>query len=214
MKIVLLGPPGSGKGVQSFMLSEKFSLCRVCLGDILREEVKKESDLGKEVKGYMEKGLLVPDEVVSVVVKKNLDDNESFVLDGYPRNLAQAKILEDILQQKGSSLDAVIYLEVNEETVVRRLTARRVCKECGSVYNLQTMPPKQEGVCDKCGGVLIVRNDDREEVVRERWRVFIESITSLVDFYEKKGKLIRIDAIGSKDEVFQRIEEKLTPILH
>lgn len=208
MKLVLLGAPGSGKGVQSVMLSERFGVRRVCLGDILREEVKKDTSLGREIKQYMDKGLLVPDEVVSSVVKENLGDG-GFILDGYPRTLSQAEKLDEILKEKGICLDAAIYLDVDENTVVRRLTARRVCKECGKIYNLQTMPPKKEGICDECGGKLIVRSDDREEVVRKRWKVFMESNAPILAFYQQRKKLIKVNAEGDKKVVFSRIEKEL-----
>jgi adenylate kinase len=208
VKIILFGAPGSGKGTQAIVLSEHYKLKRISLGDIFREEVKKDSPLGNEVKNYMEKGLLVPDTLVSKVVEENLND-ENFILDGYPRNLNQAKTLDAILEKKGANIDAFIYLEVDEPTILERLTKRLVCKKCGANYHLINMPPKKSGACDKCGSELIQRKDDTPEVIKKRWEVFLNENKSLLDYYKNKEKLIAIDARGDKDIVLARIKDKL-----
>ncbi|MCK9614527.1 MAG: adenylate kinase [Candidatus Omnitrophica bacterium] len=206
MKIILFGAPGSGKGTQAIALSEHYKLKRISLGDIFREEVKKDSPLGKEVKSYMEKGLLVPDILVSKVIEENLNE-ENFILDGYPRNLNQAKTLDKILVKKGASIDAFIYLEVDEPTILERLTKRLVCKQCGANYHMVNMPPKKTGICDSCGSELIQRKDDTPEVIKKRWEVFLNENKSLLDYYKKKNKLIAIDARGNKDIVLVRIKK-------
>jgi adenylate kinase len=208
MKIILFGAPGSGKGTQAQVLSEKLALKKISLGDILREEVKNNTPLGQEVKQYMERGLLVPDDLVSKVIEANLN-SENFVLDGYPRNLNQAKTLEEILAKQNKSIDVFLYLEIDEPTIIERLTQRRVCKNCGANYHLKNMPPKNDGICDQCQAVLIQRKDDLPRVIKKRWEVFLKENKSLLDFYQKNKKLIVIDARGNKDQVFGRIKGKL-----
>lgn len=208
MKIILFGAPGSGKGTQTPDLCNFLNAEKISLGDILREEVKKDSVLGKEVKGYMDRGILVPDELVSRVVEEAVN-NKEFVLDGYPRNLNQAKRLEEILKKKKQDIDAFIYLEIDELTIINRLSERRICKQCSALYHLKNMPSKKRGICDVCGGELYQRPDDKPEVIRKRWEVFLKENQNLLDFYQKKGKLIKIDARGEKEIVFERIKDKL-----
>ncbi|MFA6281345.1 MAG: adenylate kinase [Candidatus Omnitrophota bacterium] len=209
MKIILFGAPGSGKGTQATVLSENFKLRRISLGDIFREEVKKDSKLGKEVKNYMEKGLLVPDELVSRVVEESVNE-DNFLLDGYPRNINQAKTLDGILKKQGKDIDVFINLEVDEKTIIERLSKRLVCNKCGANYHLVNMPPKKDNVCDKCGSELMQRKDDTPTVIKKRWEVFLKENKSLIDFYDKKKKLLTVDARGNKDEVFARIKTKLS----
>lgn len=208
MKLILFGAPGSGKGTQAIVLSEHLGLKRISLGDIFREEVKKGSSFGQEVKSYMEKGVLVPDNAVSKVIEKYID-TENFILDGYPRNLSQAKTLESTLKKKGKDIDLFIYLEIDEKTIVERLSQRRVCKSCGANYHLKNMPPKKDSICDSCGHELIQRKDDTPEVIKKRWEVFLSENKGLLDFYKKNNKLICVDGRGNKDEVFARIQDKL-----
>ena len=209
MNLILFGAPGSGKGTQALMFGERLNVRRISLGDILREEVKKDSELGNEVKGYMDKGLLVPDEVVAKVIEANLNTN-GFVLDGYPRNINQAKTLDEILDKKGMKLDAVIYLDVDEDTIVSRLSKRLMCKSCDAIYHLDNMPPKKEGICDKCGATLIQRDDDTPEVIRKRWDVFMKANEPILDFYSNKNKLIKVDGRGNrKEEIFEKIKSQL-----
>jgi adenylate kinase len=206
--IVLFGAPGSGKGTQAPELSKMFGVAIVSLGDILRKEVKEGSSLGLEVKGYMEKGLLVPDELVSRVIENNLSD-KGFILDGYPRNLAQAQKLDQILAAKKCTIDAFIYFEIDEATMVARLSNRRVCKKCNALYHLVNMPPQKSGVCDKCSGELYQRKDDNAETIKKRGEVFAQEAQAILGFYTKKKKLIRIDARGNKEQVFDRIKKAL-----
>ena len=208
MKLILFGSPGSGKGTQAIMLSEVLGLKRISLGDILREEVAKESSLGSEVKAYMERGALVPDELVSRVIEEHINA-EGFILDGYPRNLSQAKHLDEILNNKNSDLDAFVYLDIDEQTIIERLSKRRVCKACGTNYHLETMPPKEKNLCDKCSQGLIQRKDDDPKVIKKRWEVFSDENQKLLKFYETKGKLIAVDGRGDKREIFERIKKAL-----
>ncbi|MFA7676962.1 MAG: adenylate kinase [Candidatus Omnitrophota bacterium] len=208
IKIILFGAPGSGKGTQAVVLAQRLGVKRISLGDILRDEVKKQTPLGSEVKGYMEKGLLVPDELVSRVIEESII-RQGFILDGYPRTLNQAKALDKILDKQGIDIDAFVVLEVDQETVINRLSKRRVCKACGAVYHLTNMPSKVEGVCDSCGGELIQRKDDNMEVIKKRWEVFNKENTPLLDFYQKKGKVISLDGRKDKDEVFEQLAKEL-----
>ncbi len=208
MNLVLLGAPGSGKGTQAKMLASHYKIREISLGDILREEAKKKTPLGEVVSDYMKRGVLVPDEIIKDVIQSKLNSH-GFVLDGFPRNLAQAKMLEDILKEKNLTLNKVIYFKVDEEKAVQRLSGRRVCKECGAVYHILNMPPKKEGICDRCGASLIIREDDKESTVRRRWQVFKEETASLIGYYLKKSNLLEIDANKSKEEVFLQITEAL-----
>ncbi len=208
MRLILFGSPGSGKGTQATMLAQSFGVPSISLGDILRGEVKKDSDLGKEVKSYMEEGLLVPDELVARVVEENLS-YDGFILDGYPRTIEQAEKLDEILAKHNSDLDAFIYLDINQETIVDRLSKRRVCKSCGDLYHTQNMPPKVEGICDSCSSDLMQRNDDKPDVIQKRWEVFSNESQKILDFYRNKGKLIKINGQADKNEIFESIKEKL-----
>ncbi len=187
MKIVMLGPPGSGKGTYSSRLSKKLGIPHISTGDLLREEVSKGSDLGKKAKEYMDKGELVPNEIVLEILKQRLqqpDCEKGFILDGFPRNLEQAKILETI-----TKIDLVIYLDVPDEIIIERLSNRRICKKCGAIYNLKTMPPKVPGKCDICGGELYQREDDKPEVVKRRLETYRKETTPLIQYYREKGIL-------------------------
>lgn len=208
MKLILLGAPGSGKGTQADVLTKNFSIRKISLGDILREEVKKDSDLGKKVSEYMEKGVLVPDEIVGNVIEENIAD-ESFVLDGYPRNLAQAENLHKIFEGKGIRITAVIYLDVTTETVIKRLSGRRICKQCGANYHVTNMPPKTEGICDNCATQLSQRKDDNADVIKRRLEVFCAESAPLKDYYEKKGSLLVVDANKDAQGVFKDIDQRL-----
>ena len=208
MNVVLFGAPGSGKGTQAPDLATLINAKTISLGDMLRDEVKADSDLGKEVKSYMEKGLLVPDELVSKVIEENIG-SESFILDGFPRNVTQAKTLDEILQKKGVSLDKCIYFSVDEKTVVERLSKRRICKQCGKLYHLVNMPSKKEGICDVCGAELYQRKDDNPDVIKKRWEVFLKEGSKVVDYYKQQDKLLSVDARDHKDVVLERIKAQL-----
>ena len=192
MRVIIFGSPGSGKGTQAMLLADALGVKKISLGDILREEVRKNSYLGQEVKSYMERGTLVPDKLVSRVIEDNVDKG-GFLLDGYPRNLDQAKELDEILKRKSSDIDNVIYLDIDEQTIVDRLSKRRVCKSCSANYHLKSLPSKKEGICDRCGNELVQRKDDDPQVVKKRWAVFIEDVDKVLDFYQKKKKMIKLD---------------------
>jgi adenylate kinase len=207
VEIVLLGAPGSGKGTQGDRLAARLGSPRVSTGDLLREAVRAGAPLGIEAKRYMEAGELVPDALVEQLLQGRLrkeDARGGFLLDGYPRNLDQAGSLEAFLDRESRRLDHVVYLEVQEKEVLRRLTARRVCP-CGAVYHLENAPPKRAGVCDACGAPLVHRTDDREDVIRQRLRVYREQTEPLLQWYEGRGLLRRVPAMGGMDEIFERV---------
>jgi len=208
MRVILFGSPGSGKGTQAMLLAGFLGVRKISLGDILREEVKKNSNLGQEVKSYMERGALVSDELVSRVVEESVN-NSGFLLDGYPRNLDQAKKLEEILTRKNSNIDRVIYLDIDEQTIVDRLSKRRVCKSCGTNYHLISSPSRKEGICDKCQGQLTQRKDDDPQVIKKRWSVFIDQANKILEFYQDQNKLIKVDGRGDIKEIFERIKQEL-----
>ncbi len=198
--ILILGAPGAGKGTQSANLVAEFGVDHVTTGDALRANKDMETDYGTP-REYMEAGELVPDPVVNEIVKAALDDADGYVLDGYPRNPEQANYLDGI-----TDLDVVIYLDVSREELVDRLTGRRVCAECGTNYHVEYSQPAEPGVCDECGGELIQRDDDTEEVVNERIRVFEENTEPLIEHYEETGSLVRIDGEQSPDEVWAAVK--------
>ncbi|MDD2427274.1 MAG: adenylate kinase [Eubacteriales bacterium] len=206
-RFVFLGAPGSGKGTWSGIVSQRLALAHLSTGDLLRQEVAEKSELGQTAKSYMDAGELVPDELILTLVDKKLGELDGFILDGYPRNLAQAKSLEEILEKNGISLSKVIYLDVPEEELVRRITSRVVCPNCGATYNLQTMPPKVTGICDRCGSKLIQRKDDTEEVFRVRLEAYNKQTAPLLDYYEEKGLLHRYPNYGAQTE--ERTEDFL-----
>ncbi|AEA47102.1 adenylate kinase [Archaeoglobus veneficus] len=215
MNLILLGPPGSGKGTQAKLIVEKYGIPQISTGDMLREAVAKGTELGKKAKEYMDKGQLVPDEVVIGIVKERLkqpDCDKGFILDGFPRTIAQAEALDKMLEELGKKIDAVINIQVPEEEVVKRIVNRRSCRNCGAVYHLIYKPPKEEGKCDKCGGELYQRDDDKEDTVRARYQVYREQTEPLIDYYQKKGLLYNIDGTKSIDDVFKDIEAILEKI--
>ena len=215
MNIILLGPPGGGKGTQAKKIVEKYGIPHIATGDILREAVAKGTELGKKAKEYMDRGELVPDEIVIGIVRERLkqpDCEKGFLLDGFPRTIKQAEALDEMLKELGKNIDAVIYIDVPEEEVVKRITYRRTCRNCGAVYHLIYAPPKEDNKCDKCGGELYQRDDDKEEVVRQRFKVYMENTAPLIEYYEKKGLLYRVDGTKSIDEVFSQIDEILQKI--
>jgi adenylate kinase len=212
MNLVFLGPPGAGKGTQAKRLSEEFKWPHISTGDILREAVSKGTELGKRAKEYMEKGELVPDEVVIGIIKDRLkleDAQGGFILDGFPRTVNQARSLDEVLKEEGNSLDSVLYFEVSEEEVVRRLTGRRTCSKCGAIFHLIYNPPKNSDICDLCQGELTQRDDDREETVKNRLKVYLSQTVPLIDYYREKGVLREIDAGKSEDQVYEEIKRVL-----
>lgn len=212
MRIVVLGPPGSGKGMQAEKVSDKYGVPHIATGDMLRDAVAEGTELGEKAKGYMDRGELVPDELVVAITGERLrrqDCHKGFLLDGFPRTKAQAEALERILASMSTRLDVVINLNVDEEEIVKRLTKRRTCRRCGAIYHLIFSPPKRDGVCDDCGGELYRRSDDSEETVRKRLRVYKAKTESLVDYYIERGLLRDIDGNPSVEEVFRNICEAL-----
>jgi len=213
VKLLFLGPPGAGKGTQAKIIAEKFGLLHIAPGDIFRQEVKEGTELGHLVEGIMARGQLVPDDVTVRIIEKRLNSpeaREGFVLDGFPRNLAQAEALRSMLEEKGEQLDLVIDLLVPEEELLERSRTRRVCSKCGKPYNLKLDPPKVEGKCDVCGGDLATRQDDKEDTVRERFRVYHEETEPLREYYRKFGILVSIDGCGEVECVCDRVIASLS----
>jgi len=204
VNLILMGPPGAGKGTQAVRLREKLGIPHLSAGDMLREHVKLETELGRKARAIMARGELVPDSLVSEMVGKRLaqpDVKRGFLLDGYPRNLSQALTLDEILSSLAQGIDQVLALRVAQEELVRRLTGRRVCGQCGAGYHLVSQPPRQPERCDRCGGELAQRPDDREEVVRERLRVYEEQTRPLLDHYRQLGLLSELEGTGSPESV-------------
>ncbi len=215
MNLILLGPPGGGKGTQAKRIVEKYGIPQISTGDILRDAVAKGTELGKKAKEYMDRGELVPDEVVIGIVRERLsqpDCEKGFILDGFPRTIKQAEALDEILEEMNKKIDAVIDIEVPDEEIIKRIVYRRTCKNCGAVYNLIYSPPKEDNKCDKCGGELYQRDDDKEETVKERLRVYKEQTQPLIDYYKNKGVLYTVDGTKSIDEVWSQIEDILNKI--
>lgn len=211
MRIVLFGPPGSGKGTQASLLKEKCGLAHISTGDILREAVANKTEVGLKAKGYMDRGELVPDDVVIAIAVDKLKSlgDQGFVFDGFPRTIAQAEAFDGALADLGKPLDAVVNLRVDEEELVRRLSGRRVCPSCGEPYHVDSKPPKVEGICDKCGATLLHRADDQPEAIRNRLEVYRRQTEPLLGYYEKQGILKNIDAQGGIDEILGRIVQAL-----
>jgi adenylate kinase len=212
LRIVLLGPPGAGKGTQAKLLQEEFNACQVSTGDILRKAVAEQSPVGKEAAEYINRGVLVPDSVIVKLVAERLNDNDcrkSFILDGFPRTIPQAQSLEEILKKMDLTLHHVLLMQVPPELIVERLAGRRTCKGCGAPYHRSFDPPKQEGVCDRCGGELRQRDDDREETVRARLDVYGAQTAPLVDYYRQRGILREIDGVGKVEDIQKRVIEAL-----
>lgn len=191
MNIALLGAPGSGKGTQAKVLAKEYGLAIISTGDILRAEVNKRSKVGQKIKSYMNDGELVPDEVVIEVIRARLKGEKGFILDGFPRNLAQAKALKGILEELNKGLDGVIYFDVGQEELVRRLSQRRICSKCQAVYHLASKPPRNENICDLCGGALYQREDDKPASIKRRFEVYMKETAPLISYY-KNARLLRV----------------------
>ena len=212
MKLILLGPPGAGKGTQAKMLTETFSIPQISTGDILRAAVKDGTPMGRKAKEYMDAGGLVPDEVVVGIVRDRLqeaDCDNGFILDGFPRTVAQADALQASLEEMHKVLDRVISLEVDAEALIERLTGRRTCKDCGRGYHVTFDPSQQAGVCDACGGMLFQRDDDQEETIRKRLQVYAEQTSPLIDYYRTAGVLMELDGM----QPIPQVQEKMLKLL-
>lgn len=207
-QMVMLGPPGAGKGTQAVRIAERYSIPHISTGDIFRAAIKEGTEVGLKAKKYLDSGELVPDSVVTDIVAERLgkeDCSEGFLLDGFPRTLPQAEALDKILEESGCPLTAVVDLAVDREALITRLTARRTCSNCGENYNLISKPPQKEGICDKCGGELYQRDDDKRETIENRLSVYEKQTAPLIDYYERSGRLVSVSGEGSMDEVFERI---------
>ena len=208
MRMILLGPPGAGKGTQAKMLLEKLAIPQISTGDILRAAVKDGTPMGLEAKSFMDSGGLVPDSVVIGIIRDRIQDEDcskGYILDGFPRTIAQAEALDTMLSELGSGIDAVVSLQADEEELVRRLTGRRTCRSCGFGFHVMFKPPKAEGVCDECGGELYQRDDDQETAIRERLSVYGEQTQPLIDYYRGKGTLKEVDGLGEIQKIQGRI---------
>lgn len=210
LDVVLLGPPGAGKGTQAKRLAQTFSLLHLSTGDLLREEVSKGSELGRQATSYMQKGELVPDDLVAKMLVTRLHTQQGLagcIFDGYPRTRPQAELLDGLLAELGRRVDVAVYLDVPDDEVVARLGGRRSCPSCGAVYHVRTQPPARHGMCDVCGRELVVRDDDREEVIRQRLAVFRSHTEPLLELYAQRGVLQRIPGQGTPDEVFAALTD-------
>ncbi|AER66402.1 Adenylate kinase [Thermovirga lienii DSM 17291] len=210
MKLIFLGPPGAGKGTQAAVISKKYGIAHISTGDILRDNVARETELGLKAKKYMESGQLVPDDVIVDMVERRLKEEDcraGFILDGFPRTVVQAEALDKLLEKLHITLDGIVYFDVPDDVVIKRLSGRRICKSCGAIYNIHSQPPKKEGVCDLCGGELYQRSDDEESVVRNRLKVYKEQTAPLISYYEKSDKFLRVDASQDSSAVVQAIVE-------
>lgn len=208
MKIVMLGAPGAGKGTQAKMISEKYGIPHISTGDIFRANIKENTELGQKAKTYMDKGLLVPDElVVDLVVDRLAQDDaaKGYVLDGFPRTIPQAEALTAALEKIGEKLDYAIDVDVPDENIINRMSGRRACVSCGGTYHIKYNPTKTEGICDACGGELILREDDKPETVKQRLDVYHEQTQPLIDYYTKAGILKEVDGTVDLDAVFEAI---------
>ena len=208
MKLILLGPPGAGKGTQAANIIETFSIPHISTGDIFRKNIKEGTELGKKAKEYMDRGELVPDTLVVEIVEDRLkaeDCKSGFLLDGFPRTVFQAEALDKVLENMGAGLDYVINVVVDPELLVERAVGRRICRDCGSTYHIKYNPPKEESVCDKCSGELYQRSDDNADTVTNRIRVYMDETSPLIEYYRVKGNLINVDGQQDIEKVFDDI---------
>jgi adenylate kinase len=208
VNLILLGPPGAGKGTQAQLMVDRYHLPQISTGDILRAAVKDKTPLGVKAKGFMDQGKLVPDELVIGIIEERLkaaDCNPGFILDGFPRTIAQAEALQPILSKMGRSIDHVLNIEVDDEELIRRLTGRRTCKNCGAMFHIFFHAPKREGICDRCGGTLYQREDDKEETIRTRLKEYQKQTAPLIQYYQQKKTLRSIQGVGGQEQIFEQI---------
>ena len=208
MKIIMLGAPGAGKGTQAQMIADKYNIPHISTGDIFRANIKNGTELGKKAKEFMDKGLLVPDELtVELLLDRvaNEDCKDGYVLDGFPRTIPQADVLDKELTKLGDKVDFAVNVDVPDENIVRRMSGRRACLKCGATYHIEHIPPKTEGICDKCGSELVQREDDKPETVQNRLSVYHEQTQPLIEYYDKKNILKTVDGTKDMQEVFNDI---------
>ena len=208
MKIIMLGAPGAGKGTQAKMIADQYSIPHISTGDIFRANIKNGTELGKKAKEYMDKGLLVPDELtVDLVIDRVAQDDcaNGYVLDGFPRTIPQAESLDEALTKRGEKIDFAINVEVPDENIINRMSGRRACLACGATYHIVHIPTKVEGICDRCGAELVLRDDDKPETVKNRLNVYHEQTQPLIDYYGNKGVLVEVDGTKEMKEVFADI---------
>ena len=213
MRLILLGPPGAGKGTQASSIVAEYGITHISTGDIFRHNIKNETELGKKVKSYLDKGQLVPDELTIDLVWDRLskdDCKKGFLLDGFPRTINQAEALQKGLEERGLKLDRVINIDVDKNILVKRLSGRRVCKNCGETYHIDNKPTLKDGVCDKCSGEVIQRADDNEKTVLDRIEVYEKQTFPLIDFYKNLGLILTVDGTLSIEDVFSQIKESLS----
>jgi len=210
MVLVFLGPPGAGKGTQAALLARRWGLKHLSSGDLLRQAVEKGSPLGREAQKYMDKGVLVPDEVVIGLILEQLQGQDGVVLDGFPRTLEQARVLDQALGKGG--VERALLLRVEPGEMVRRLSSRWTCRNCQAPYNLMTNPPREKGKCDRCGGELYQRPDDTPAGIRKRLEVYTAQTTPVIEYYKEKGRLLEVDGGGGAEEVSQGMEKALSPL--
>ena len=212
MKIIMLGAPGAGKGTQAKMIAKEYGLPHVSTGDIFRANIKNGTQLGMEAKKYMDQGLLVPDELTVRILLDRVsqaDCANGYVLDGFPRTIPQAEVLDEALNKLGDRIDYAIDVDVPDENIIKRMSGRRACLTCGATYHIEHIPPKKEGICDVCGSKLVLRDDDKAETVKNRLEVYHKQTQPLIDFYTRKGVLRTVDGTLPMDEVFQAIRKIL-----
>ena len=212
MKIIMLGAPGAGKGTQADVIADKYHIPHISTGDIFRANIKNGTELGKKAKAYMDKGELVPDELTVELLLdrvKNDDCKDGYVLDGFPRTIPQAEVLDNELSKLGEKVDFAVNVDVPDENIIERMSGRRSCPTCGAIYHVIYIKPEKEGVCDKCSANLIQRDDDKEETVRNRLKVYHDQTAPLIEFYDKKGVLRNVDGTRNMEQVTKQILEVL-----
>jgi len=209
MKIIILGAPGAGKGSQASRIAKEYQLPHISTGDIFRANLKEETELGKRAKSFMDKGELVPDDITIAMLLDRIhkeDCKNGYILDGFPRTIPQAEALKEALAKKDEKIDLALDVEASDELIIKRMDGRRTCPACGAIYHIVTLPPKTEGICDRCGADLIQRKDDNEETVKNRLKIYHEVTEPLISYYKKEGILEEIDGAEELDKVFEKVK--------
>ena len=209
MKIIMLGAPGAGKGSQASRLATEYQLPHIATGDIFRANLKEETELGKRAKSFMDKGELVPDDITIAMLLERIhkeDCKNGYILDGFPRTIPQAEALKEALAKKDEKIDLALDVEASDELIIKRMAGRRTCPACGAIYHIVTLPPKTDGICDRCGADLIQRKDDNEETVKNRLKIYHEVTKPLISYYKKEGILEEIDGAEELDKVFEKVK--------